>query len=145
MLNTAVLMGRLTADPELKRTANSSVTNFTLAVSRSYVRAGQERQTDFIDIVAWGRTAEMVCRYFTKGQMMAVQGRIETRTYEDKNGMKRKVFEVIADNVHFADSKRDGSSSAPSNGNSQSQAPSYSNASFTDFQEMTDSDDDLPF
>ena len=108
MLNVAVLMGRLVADPELRQTPNGvSVTSFTLAVDRSYVKAGMERQTDFIDIVAWRNTAEFVCKYFRKGQLAAVQGSIQTRTYTDKQGNKRKAFEIVADNVHFAEPKRD--------------------------------------
>ncbi len=108
MLNVAVLMGRLVADPELRHTANDvAVTSFTLAVDRSYVKAGADRQADFIDVVAWRNTAEFVCKYFRKGQLMAVQGSIQTRTYTDSQGNKRKAFEIVADNVHFAESKRD--------------------------------------
>ena len=106
MLNTVALMGRLTADPELRHTPNSiAVTTFTIAVNRSYVKQGAERQTDFIDVVAWRNTAEFICRYFKKGQMMAVQGSIQTRTYIDKEGRNRKVFEILADNVYFTESK----------------------------------------
>ena len=116
MLNTAILMGRLVADPELRHTPNNvAVTSFTIAVDRSYVKAGTERQADFIDIVAWRNTAEFVCRYFRKGQMIALQGSIQTRSYTDSQGIKRKAFEIVAENVHFADSKRDGNSSG--NGN----------------------------
>lgn len=108
MLNTTILMGRLTADPELRHTPNNvAVTSFTLACDRSYVKAGAERQVDFIDIVAWRNTAEFVSRYFRKGQLVAVQGSIQTRTYTDKDGNKRKAFEIVADNVHFAEPKRD--------------------------------------
>ena len=97
MLNVAVVMGRLTADPELRHTASGlSVTSFTLAVDRNYSKAGTERQTDWIDVVAWRQTAEFVCKYFTKGQMMAVNGTIQTRSYEDKNGNKRKAVEIVA-------------------------------------------------
>lgn len=145
MLNSAIIMGRLVADPELKHTANGhSVTSFTLAVDRSFVPAGQERKTDFIDIVAWGKTAEFVCRYFAKGNAMAVKGRIETRTYEDKNGNKRKAVEINAENIEFVESKRD---SASSNRNDEpAQAPAYSNATATDFQDIAGGDDsDLPF
>ncbi len=115
MLNTAILMGRLTADPELRHTPSDvAVTSFTLAVDRSYVKSGADRQVDFIDIVAWRSTAEFVCRYFHKGQLVAVQGSIQTRNYTDKEGNKRKAFEVVADNVHFAEPKRDSSySQAP--------------------------------
>ena len=107
MLNTAILMGRLTADPELRHTPSDvAVTSFTLAVDRSYVKSGADRQVDFIDIVAWRSTAEFVCRYFHKGQLVAVQGSIQTRSYTDKEGNKRKAFEVVADNVHFAEPKQ---------------------------------------
>lgn len=111
MLNKAILMGRLVADPELRRTPNNnSVTSFTLAVNRSFTRQGEQPQTDFIDIVAWGKTAEFVSRYFVKGQQVAVAGRIQTRMWEDKQGNKRKSVEVVAEEVHFAESKRDSQS-----------------------------------
>ena len=111
MLNKAILMGRLVADPELRRTPNNnSVTSFTLAVNRSFVRQGEQPQTDFIDVVAWGKTAEFVSRYFVKGQLVAVAGRIQTRTWEDKQGNKRKSVEVVAEEVHFAEPKRDSQS-----------------------------------
>ena len=111
MLNKAILMGRLVADPELRRTPNNnSVTSFTLAINRSFVRQGEQPQTDFIDIVAWGKTAEFVSRYFVKGQQVAVAGRIQTRNWEDKQGNKRKSVEVVAEEVHFAESKRDSQS-----------------------------------
>lgn len=110
MLNVAVVMGRITADPELRHTpSDAAVTSFTLAIDRSYVKSGTERQTDFIDIVAWRGTAEFICRYFRKGQMMAVHGSIQTRTYTDKDGHKRKAFEIVATDVSFADSKHSGS------------------------------------
>ena len=90
MLNKAILMGRLVADPELRRTPNNnSVTSFTLAVNRSYVRQGEQPQTDFLDIVAWGKTAEFVSRYFTKGRMAVVTGRLQIRNWTDKDGNKR--------------------------------------------------------
>ena len=102
MLNCAIIMGRLTADPELRTTGNgTSVTSFSVAVDRSFVRAGEERQTDFINVVAWRQTAEFVTRYFHKGSMIAVQGSIQTRTYTDKDGNKRTVSECIADDVQF--------------------------------------------
>ncbi len=156
MLNVAVLMGRLVADPELRHTPNGvSVTSFTLAVDRSYVKAGTERQTDFIDIVAWRNTADFVCKYFRKGQLAAVQGSIQTRSYTDKEGNKRKAFEIVADNVHFAEPKRDGSSAgggyqpARSEGASAPQsetqpASAYASGDTGDFEEMP-SDEDLPF
>lgn len=151
MLNVAVVMGRLVADPELRHTPNDvAVTSFTLAVDRSYVKSGTERQADFIDIVAWRNTAEFVCKYFRKGQMMAVHGSIQTRTYTDSNGNKRKAFEIVADDINFADSKRDNSGS--SGGNSEyskpavfnEPAPAYSSGSSADFEEII-GDDDLPF
>ena len=154
MLNVAVLMGRLVADPELRQTPNGvSVTSFTLAVDRSYVKSGAERQTDFIDIVAWRNTAEFVCKYFRKGQLAAVQGSIQTRSYTDKEGNKRKAFEIVADNVHFAEPKRDGASGTGHPGDhpeshaaSQNDrpAPAYSSGKADDFEEIP-SDDDLPF
>lgn len=154
MLNTTVLMGRLTADPELRHTPSDiSVTSFTLAVERSYVKSGGDRQVDFIDIVAWRSTAEFVCKYFRKGQLVAVQGSIQTRTYQDKNGNNRKAFEIIADNVYFAEPKRDNSSFSNQNTTSQSRNfdtietednSSYSNGNIDDFEEVP-MDDDLPF
>ena len=102
MLNCAIIMGRLTADPELRTTGNgTSVTSFSVAVDRSFVRAGEQRQTDFINVVAWRQTAEFVTRYFHKGSMIAVQGSIQTRNYEDKNGNKRTAVEIVANNVSF--------------------------------------------
>lgn len=106
MLNCAIIMGRLTADPELRTTQSGvSVTSFSVAVDRSFVRAGEERQTDFINVVAWRQTAEFVTRYFHKGSMIAVQGSIQTRNYEDKNGNKRTAVEIVANNVSFCGSK----------------------------------------
>lgn len=105
MLNVAIIMGRLTAAPELRTTASGlSVTSFSVAVDRSY-KAGEERQTDFINVVAWRQTAEFVSRYFQKGSMIAVRGRIQQRNYEDKNGNKRTAFEIVADEVSFCGSK----------------------------------------
>lgn len=148
MLNTAILMGRLTADPELRHTpSNVAVTSFTLAVDRSYVKSGADRQVDFIDIVAWRTTAEFVCRYFRKGQLVAVQGSIQTRTYTDSQNNKRKAFEIVADNVHFAEPKRD-SGSAPQTGSYQrpenEPTPSYASGNSDDFEELP-TDEDLPF
>lgn len=116
MLNTAILMGRLTKDPELRTTqSGTSVTSFTVAVDRDYVRQGEERQTDFINVVAWRQTAEFVSRYFQKGSMIAVQGSIQTRNYEDKHGNKRTAVEVIADKVSFCGSKAESGNSTPEN------------------------------
>ena len=150
MLNVAVLMGRLVADPELRHTpSNVAVTSFTIAVDRSYVKSGADRQTDFIDIVAWRSTAEFITKYFRKGQMMVVQGSIQTRSYQDKDGNKRKAFEIVADNVNFEDSKRNdgGSNSSYTNTYAPVQnepAPAYESGSREDFEEIP-MDDDLPF
>jgi single-strand DNA-binding protein len=108
MINQAVIMGRLTADPELRQTQSGlSVTSFTVAVDRSFVKQGEERQTDFIDAVAWRGTAEFVSRYFQKGSMIALRGAIQTSSYEDKNGIKRKKFEILAEQVSFCGGKSD--------------------------------------
>lgn len=155
MYNRAILMGRLTADPELKQTPNGvSVCSFRIAVDRGYTPRGGERQTDFLDIVAWRSQAEFVSKYFNKGKMILVEGSIETRQYTDKDGNNRRVFEIIADNVRFAESK---SASTSSRGGNESmsfpapnQAPaanagvSYSSGNVDDFAELDD-DGDLPF
>lgn len=142
MLNDVSLMGRLTADPELRRTPNGvSVTTFTIAVERTYTPQGQEKQTDFIDIVAWRNTAEFACKYFAKGKMMAVQGSIQTRTYEDKEGHKRKAFEVVADNVFFCGDKAPARASADIPGEA---APAFAQGQSDDFA-VCDDNEDLPF
>lgn len=106
-LNKVVLMGRLTADPELRKTKQgTSVAAFTLAVDRSYSKQGEQAQADFFDCVAWTGTAEFVSRYFAKGQRMAVSGRLQTRNWEDNDGKKRKATEVVVEEAHFADSKK---------------------------------------
>lgn len=142
MLNNVVLMGRMTADPELKNTPNNvAVTSFSIAVQRKYV-SGQEKVTDFIEIVAWRNTAEFICKYFKKGQMIAIEGSIQTRSYEDKEGNKRKVFEVVASGVDFVGSKADNES----RGNSEptlSGVRAPKQKSFTDYS--NDDDGDLPF
>ena len=145
MLHKAILMGRLVADPELRRTpSNNSVTSFTLAVNRSFTRQGEQPQTDFIDIVAWGKTAEFVSRYFVKGQQVAVAGRIQTRMWEDKQGNKRKSVEVVAEEVHFAAPKRDNSqprNEMPQQGGFDPMAGLGGNA----FAALPGDDNDLPF
>ncbi len=147
MLNVVVLTGRLVADPELRHTPNNtSVTSFTIAVNRSYSKSSEERQTDFIDIVAWRNTAEFICRYFKKGQLIAIEGSIQVRQYQDKDGNKRKAVEVIANNVHFVESKKDSGSQSfsnpkPANDDNQD---IYASGSESDFQEIQ-VDDDLPF
>lgn len=108
MLNNAVIMGRLVADPELRTTGSGvSVTSFTVAVDRRFANKDEEKQADFIDVIAWRQTADFVCKYFRKGSMIAVQGYIQTRMYEDKDGNKRKAVEIVADNVSFCGSKSD--------------------------------------
>ena len=162
MLNVAVIMGRLVADPELRHTSSDlAVTSFTVAVDRRFSRDANERQTDFIDVVAWRQTAEFVCRYFQKGSMIAVNGSIQTRIYEDKNGNKRKSVEIVAENVSFTGSKKETGTSnnnryddtyesyAPPPENRQGNAfseptPAYSSGSNEDFEEVLE-DDDLPF
>lgn len=141
MFNLVVLTGRLTADPELKTTANGlSVTTFSIAVDRRY-RSGEERQTDFINIVAWRQTAEFITKYFKKGNLIGIEGSIQTRRYQDKNGNNRTAFEVVVNNVQFVESKRD--SGAPVGDTAPA---SYSNADVNDFADLGDaSDDDLPF
>lgn len=141
MLNVVVLTGRLTADPELKTTSNGiAVCSFSIAVERRY-KAGEERKADFINIVTWRSSAEFVSKYFKKGQMIAVEGSIQTRQYKDKDGNNRTAFEIVANNVQFADfARRDGDvagASAPAVG--------YSNADAGDFTSIDDVDDDLPF
>ena len=107
MLNKVILMGRLAADPELRRTTSgTAVTSFSLAVERAKARDGS-KETDFIDVVAWSGTAEFVCRWFQKGQLLALCGRLQTRVWEDREGNRRKSVEVVADEVHFAGSKND--------------------------------------
>lgn len=108
MLNNIVLMGRLTKDPELRRTGTgTAVTNFTLAVDRDFGAKDGEKETDFIDCVAWRQTGEFVSKYFTKGRMAVVIGRLQIRSYTDKDGIKRRNAEVVADMVYFGDSKRE--------------------------------------
>lgn len=110
MLNVIVVMGRLVRDPELRRTnSGTAVTSFTLAVDRDFKGQDGERETDFIDVVAWKATAEMAAKFFTKGRMAAVKGRLQLRDWTDKNGVKRRVAEIIADTVFFADRRPDAS------------------------------------
>ncbi len=145
MLNCAIIMGRLTADPELRTTSNGiSVTSFSVAVDRSYQKAGTERQTDFINVVAWRQTAEFVSRYFHKGSMIAVQGSIQTRNYEDRNGNKRTAVEIVADNVSFCGSKAESGTGAAPVAQATPAAPAFSTAGADDFSSM-DVDDELPF
>ena len=140
MLNRAILMGRLTRDPELKQTPNNvSVATFSLAVDRNYQSDKDNKQPDFINIVAWRHTAEFVSKYFTKGQLVAVEGSIQTRSYQDKDGNNRTVFEVVADQVYFAEKKQNGNAS-------EKQEEPQENFDVNDFEEFdAGDDDDLPF
>ena len=110
MLNKIILMGRLTRDPELRQTqSGTKVASFSLAVDRDFKNGDGEKETDFIDIVAWRNTAEFVSRYFSKGRMAVVEGRLQIRDWTDRDGGKRRSAEVVAENVYFGDSKRSGS------------------------------------
>ncbi len=160
MLNKAILMGRLTRDPELRYTSNGNipVVSFSIAVDRNYSNRN-ERVTDFIDIVAWRRTAEFVSQWFTKGMMIIVVGSIQTRKWQDKNGNNRVSVEVVADEVQFGESKKsresnmgyqggypqDNSYAAPQQPASHP-APSFDMpAADSDFSEISDDDGDVPF
>ena len=143
MLNNAIIMGRCTADTEIRTTnAGKEVTSFTVAVNRSFVKAGEERQADFINVVAWGSTAVFINRYFPKGSMIAIQGRIQTRNYEDKQGNKRTAFEIVASEVSFCGGKND-NANANLNELKGKIDVSFSDTS-NDFK-MIDSDEELPF
>ena len=144
MLNKIIIMGRLTRDPELRRTASSTaVAGFTLVVDRDFKSQNGEKSTDFIDVVAWRNTAEFVAKYFTKGRMAVVEGRLQIRDWKDKDGNNRRSAEVVAENVYFGDSKRDGAPAgdyaAPMGGYA---APVSTTSSFS---EIEDEDGDLPF
>ena len=109
MLNRIIVMGRMTRDPELRRTnSGTAVASFTVAVDRDFKSQSGEKETDFIDVVAWRNTAEFVSKYFSKGRMAVVEGRLQLRDWTDKDGNKRRSAEIVADNVYFCDSKRDG-------------------------------------
>ena len=155
MLNRIILMGRLTRDPELRRTGSGTpVTSFSLAVDRDFKSQSGEKETDFIDVVAWRSTAEFVSKYFTKGRMAVVEGRLQIRDWTDRDGGKRRSAEVVADNVYFGDSKRDGggdysappaygapaSYGAPAAGRGAAHAGGTS-----DFAEIGEEDGELPF
>lgn len=141
MFNLVVLTGRLTADPELKTTQSGvAYTNFSIAVQRRY-KSGEEPETDFINLVAWRSTAEFITKYFKKGNLIGIEGSIQTRRYQDKNGNNRTAFEVVVNNVQFVESKRD--SGAPMG---EPAPASFSNADVNDFADLGDAtDDDLPF
>ena len=164
MLNHIVIMGRLTRDPELRRTGSGvAVASFSLAVDRDFGgRDGGEKETDFIDCVAWRQTGEFVSKYFTKGRMIVVSGRLQIRSWTDKDGNKRRTAEVVADNCYFGDSKRDSEGGSSYGGNTyggnsygantySAPAPSYggyaapSGAPASDFAMLDDDDAQLPF
>jgi len=149
MLNQIIVMGRLTRDPELRRTGSGiAVASFTLAVDRDFAsKDGGERETDFIDCVAWRQTGEFVSKYFAKGRMAVVSGRLQIRSWTDKDGNKRRTAEVVADNVYFGDSKRDDQRSSVNN----APAPEYGRYTApaatptSDYQILEDDDAQLPF
>ena len=148
MLNHITIMGRLTRDPELRRTGSGiAVASFTVAVDRDFPnKETGEKETDFIDCVAWRQTGEFVSKYFTKGSMAVVSGRLQIRSWTDKDGNKRRTAEVVADNVYFGESKRASDGNAYG-GNSYS-APAYSapaSAPASDFAMLDDDDAQLPF
>lgn len=137
MLNKIILMGRLTRDPELRRTGSgTAVTSFALAVDRDFKGQGGEKETDFIDVVAWRNTAEFVSKYFSKGRMAVVEGRLQIRDWTDKEGNKRRSAEVVADNVYFGDSKKDGDATGASYTGTDTSG---------EFKELDEDDGELPF
>ncbi|MDP4118341.1 MAG: single-stranded DNA-binding protein [Bacillota bacterium] len=147
MLNKVILMGRLTRDPELRSTPSGvSVVSFTLAVDRDYTKQGEEKKTDFINIVAWRNTADFVAKYFTKGQLVVVSGRLQVRSWDDaSSGQKRYATDVVADEVFFAESKKS-SSVAPSSDNFEGLVPSAdAGIDTTSVAGFTTADEDLPF
>jgi len=150
-MNKVVLMGRLTKDPELRSTGSgTSVCSFSIAVNRRFVKAGEERQADFINCVAWRQTAEFICKYFAKGRMIAVSGSIQTRTWDDKEGKRQYTTEVVVEDAYFADS-------APAGSNTGAQRSQWNDSSMNQSAPTLDSlpepgdfmpgglDDDLPF
>ncbi len=139
-MNKVILMGRLTKDPEVRytQTNNTLVASFSLAVNRRFAAQGQERQADFFNVVAWNKTGEFVSKYFKKGQQVGVIGRLQTRSWDDEQGQKHYVTEVVAEETYFADSKRDGDASSIESTFGETLAQN------TEFQ-VTSSDDDLPF
>ena len=148
MLNRIVIMGRLTRDPELRRTQNgTAVTSFSIAVDRDFKsRDNGEKATDFIDGVAWRQTAEFVCQYFTKGRMAVVEGRLQIRDWKDKDGNNRRSAEVVADNIYFGDSKRDSQQSGgeyapPANCSPADRYTAPAGGGFAEIEE----DGELPF
>ena len=158
MLNVVAIMGRLVADPELRTTQQgTNVCTFRIACERSYTPKNQQRQADFVDIVAWGKTAEFICKFFQKGSMIAVEGSLQTRNYQDKQGNKRTAVEVLANNISFAGAKAADKPAAASY-EQQTQnytreaktaqsapQPAYTQGSMDDFSVISEDTDDLPF
>ena len=149
MLNHIVIMGRMTRDPELRRTGSGvSVAGFTVAVDRDRAAEGQEKETDFIDCVAWRGTGEFVSKYFTKGSMVVVSGRLQIRSWNDKEGNKRRSAEVVADNVYFGESKRSNEGNSYGGNTYSAPAPSYSAPAAvpaSDYAMLDDDGEPLPF
>lgn len=152
MLNVVAIMGRLVADPELRTTpAGVNVCQFRIACDRNFARQGEQRQADFVDIVAWRQQADFVCKYFSKGSLIAINGRIQTRNYQDKNGNNRTAFAVVAENINFGGSKGtssakvdDGGEAAPRSGAWPKADPPANYGGVDDFA-VIDDNDDLPF
>ncbi len=143
--NKAMISGRITRDPELKTTQTGlSVVTFTVAVNRR-TRSGEQSAADFIDVVAWRNTAEFVCKYFKKGSAIFVVGQIQVRNWTDNNNVSRKTFEIIADEVHFAESKRDNAENGANEFISAPFEKKDDSAPVPDFQELIEDDDKLPF
>lgn len=141
MINRVILMGRLCGDPELKHTNSGvAVSSFRIAVDRGYVKQGEERQTDFFDVVAWRSSAEFVCRRFSKGSLIAVDGQLQSRTYQTRDGQNRTVIEVMAENISFTGERRD---AAPAAGCSNNPADNYAAAPADGIIDMPP--DDIPF
>ena len=141
MLNKILIMGRLTRDPELRRTGSgTAVTSFSLACDRDFKSQSGDKETDFIEVVAWKNTAEFVSKYFSKGRMAVVEGRLQIRDWTDKSGNKRITAEVVADNVYFADSKR-----SESNDNQKENFNALSGRLSDDFVPISEEDGEIPF
>ena len=152
MLNVVAIMGRLVADPELRTTQQgTNVCQFRIACDRNFARQGEQRQADFVDIVAWRAQADFVCKYFSKGSLIAINGRIQTRNYQDKNGNNRTAFAVVAENINFGGSKGtssakvdDGGEAAPRSEAWPKADPPANYGGVDDFA-VIDDNDDLPF
>lgn len=144
-MNKVILMGRFVADPELKTTPSGVlVTSFRIAVNRNYPKQGEEKQADFITVVCWRQRAEFVCKYFSKGQLIALDGSIQTRQYQDKDGNNRTAFEVVADNVYFTGDKRGAEAQTGAVSSDTALPPTQGYSVNSDFEDVP-YDDDLPF